>query len=183
MFPFLVLDLFPGSEYFAEQYKIPKYGNYTKSELPDSRFIHLYFRRLHQGYHADGGAPRLALTKTFVLASPWTLELTDVDYLLIRAIYSQVSTMVLFVFLALQSRWLGAISTLDRSGRLGVESRWTGRAVATAHSPACLTPGVVPSPRPWPSGGLRARRAWDSGRGGPCGPGSRWSPRSSGGRR
>src|SRR4051794_2115255 len=28
MLPFMVLDLFPGSEYYAEQYKIPKYGNY-----------------------------------------------------------------------------------------------------------------------------------------------------------
>jgi len=57
MFPFLVLDLFPGSEYFAEQYQIPKYGNYTKAVLPDARFFHLYGRRLHQGFALTSALP------------------------------------------------------------------------------------------------------------------------------
>ena len=113
MFPFLVLDLFPGSEYYAEQYKIAMYGNYTKSELPDSRFFHLYFRRLHHGFSLISALPASLSRKTQVLASLWTLELTDDSYRLIRAGYTQVGTMVLLVFLALQSRWLGAISTLE----------------------------------------------------------------------
>jgi hypothetical protein len=122
MFPFLVLDLFPGSEYFAEQYKIHKYGNYTKAELPDARFFHLYLRRLHHGFTLTGALPASLSKKTFVLASPWTLELTDSSYMTIRAIYTQVATMVLFVFLALQSRWLGAISTLDSKRSLDLNS-------------------------------------------------------------
>jgi hypothetical protein len=113
MFPFLILDLFPGSDYFASLYKIPKYGNYTKVELPDSRFLHLYLRRVHQGYTLTAAIPASLSHKTNVLASPWTLELTDSGYLTIRALYNQVSTTVLLVFLAIQSRWLGAISTLD----------------------------------------------------------------------
>jgi hypothetical protein len=113
MFPFLILDLWPGSEYFAEQYKIPKYGNYTKAIFPDMRFFHLYLRRLHQGYALTATIPASLSRKTFILASPWTLELTDPEYLRIRAIYSQVITMVLLFFFALQSRWLGAISTLE----------------------------------------------------------------------
>jgi hypothetical protein len=122
MFPFLLLDLFPGAEYYAEQYKIHKYGNYTKAELPDSRFLHLYLRRLHQGYSLTGALPATLSKKTFVLASPWTLELADSGYLMIRAIYTQVATVVLFVFLALQSRWLGAISILDSKRSLEIDS-------------------------------------------------------------
>jgi len=113
MFPFLILDLYPGSEYFAEQYKIPKFGNYTKSVLPDGRFFNLYFRRLHQGFTYVAILPASLSRRTNVMASPWTLDLDDADYLKYRAIYTQVSTMVLVAFLTLQSRWLGAISTLE----------------------------------------------------------------------
>jgi hypothetical protein len=113
MFPFLVLDLFPGSDYFAEQYKIPRYGNYTKPELPDVRFFHLYLRRLHHGYTLTAALPASLSKKTFIVASPWTLDYSDSGYLTARAIYSQMSTMIIFVFMALQARWLGAISTLD----------------------------------------------------------------------
>jgi len=123
MFPFLVLDLFPGGEYYANLYKIPMYGNYTKSELPDMRFIHLYLRRLHQGYMLTTALPATLSKKTLILASPWTLELTDRDYLTIRAMYTQVTTMVLFLFLALQARWLGAISTLESNRSLQIDSQ------------------------------------------------------------
>src|SRR5205823_5105650 len=112
MFPFLTLDFYPGSDYFAEQYKIPKYGNYTKSELPDARFFHLYLRRLHQGYTMVASLPASLSKQTNILASAWTLDLDDWDYLRYRAMYTLVSNMVLIFFLALQSLWLGAISTL-----------------------------------------------------------------------
>jgi hypothetical protein len=113
MFPFLNLDMYPGSEYFARQFKIPKYGNYAKPELPDSRFFHLYLRRLHQGFTMIGTLPSSLTRKTDVVASPWTLDLDDQTYLRYRALYTQLSTMVILFFLALQSFWLGAISTLD----------------------------------------------------------------------
>lgn len=113
MFPFLVLDLFPDSEYFARQYGIPKYGNYTKPELPGLPFYRLYFRRVHHGYMLIGALPATLSKKTLVLGSPWTLELTDPGYLKFRAMYNQLSTMVILFSLALQSFWLGAISTLD----------------------------------------------------------------------
>src|SRR5262249_5413249 len=113
MFPFLNLDLYPGSEYFAEQYKIRKYGNYTREILPDARFFHLYFRRLHQGFVLTTSVPASLPYKTFVLASPWTLDLDDQVYLRIRAMYTGVSLLIIGFFLAVQARWLGAISTLD----------------------------------------------------------------------
>lgn len=120
MFPFLVLDLFPGSDYFASQYDIPRYGNYTREVLPDSRFFHLYFRRVHQGFTLTGGLPATLSAKTFILSSPWTLELTDAMYLRIKAWYTLISTVILFLFMAIQSRWLGAISTLESKRSLEI---------------------------------------------------------------
>jgi hypothetical protein len=113
MFPFVNLDLYPGAEYFAERYKIPKYGNYTREVLPDARFFHLYFRRLHQGFALTTSVPASLSYKTFVLGSPWTLDLSDEGYLRIRAMYTWVSLLIIGFFLALQARWLGAIATLD----------------------------------------------------------------------
>jgi hypothetical protein len=112
-FRFLVLELFPGSEHYAEHFGIAKYGNYTRPYWPDARFLYLYLRRLHQGYSLTTGLPASLSTKTFIIGSIWTLELTDGDYLRIRAIYSQLAVMTLSVIMAVQARWLGAISTLD----------------------------------------------------------------------
>jgi hypothetical protein len=112
-FRFLVLELFPGSEYYADVYKIEKYSNYTRPHLPDPRFYHLYFRRLHQGYAFTSALPASLSAPTEVIKSPWTLELVEGDYLRMRAFYSQLATMILVLFLAIQSRWLGAISTLE----------------------------------------------------------------------
>jgi hypothetical protein len=112
-FRFLLLELFPGAEHFAERYGIAKYGNYTRPYWPEARFFHLYLRRLHQGFSLSTALPASLSSRTFVIASIWTLELTDGDYLRIRAIYSQVVTMSLAIVLALQARWLGAMSTLD----------------------------------------------------------------------
>jgi hypothetical protein len=113
MLPFLVLDLYPGSGYYARQYKIPQFGNYTKPELPDARFFHLYLRRLHQGFTFTATIPATLSKKTFVPLSPWALDLSDTKYLMYRVMYTQLSTMVVVFFLALQARWLGAISTLE----------------------------------------------------------------------
>jgi hypothetical protein len=77
------------------------------------RFIHFYLRRLHQGFTLTASLPAELSKETNILASPWSLELIDSSYLKIRAMYTQVSLTILAVFLALQSRWLGAISTLD----------------------------------------------------------------------
>jgi hypothetical protein len=121
MFPFLVLDLFPDSDYFAAQYKIPKFGNYTKFELPETRFYQLYLRRLHHGFTLTSALPASLSRKTDVLASPWTLELVDSGYLMIRAIYTQVAMMILLVFLAVQARWLGAISILESKRSLEID--------------------------------------------------------------
>jgi hypothetical protein len=112
-FRYLLLELFPGSEHFAEQYGIAKYGNYTRPYWPDMRFFHLYLRRLHQGFCFTAALPASLSAKTFVIGSVWTLELTDGDYLRMRAIYSQLVAVCLFVLLAVQARWLGAMSTLD----------------------------------------------------------------------
>jgi hypothetical protein len=112
-FRYLLLELFPGSEYFAEQYGIPKFGNYTRPYWPDMHFFHLYLRRLHQGFCFTTALPASLSAKTFVIGSVWTLELIDSDYLRIRAIYSQLVTVLLFLVLAVQARWLGAMSTLD----------------------------------------------------------------------
>jgi hypothetical protein len=120
MFRYLLLELYPDSEYYGGLYGIEKYFNYTRPMLPDSRFWHLYLRRLHQGYAFTASLPGCLSARTFVMASLWTLELTDTDYLRIRAIYSQITTMVLFFFVVLQARWLGAISTLESRRSLEV---------------------------------------------------------------
>jgi hypothetical protein len=112
-FRFLLLEVFPGSEYFAELYGIQKYGNYTRPYWPDMHFFHLYLRRLHQGFCFVTGLPASLSASTFIIGSVWTLELTDGDYLRMRAIYSQLIVMCLLLLLAVQARWLGAISTLD----------------------------------------------------------------------
>jgi hypothetical protein len=112
-FRFLLLELFPGSEYFAEHYGISKYGNYTRPYWPDARFFHLYMRRLHQGFSLTTGLPASLSASTFIIGSVWTLELTDGEYLRMRAIYSQLVAFLLVVLLAVQARWLGAMSTLD----------------------------------------------------------------------
>jgi hypothetical protein len=112
-FRFLLLELFPGSEYFAEHYGIAKYGNYTRPYWPDARFLHLYLRRLHQGFALTTALPASLSASTFIIGSVWTLELTDGDYLRMRAIYSQLVAFLLFILLAVQARWLGAMSTLD----------------------------------------------------------------------
>ncbi len=113
MFRFLNLDLYPGTEYFAAQYHIPKYINYTGTEFPDSRFFHLYFRRLHQGFTLTATTIASLSRRPFLLASPWTLDLWDSNYMMYRAWYGQVASFVLIGFLALQSRWLGAIASLE----------------------------------------------------------------------
>jgi hypothetical protein len=112
-FRFLLLELFPGSEYFAGQHGIAKYGNYTRPYWPDQHFFHLYLRRLHQGYSFSTALPASLSASTFIIASVWTLELTDGDYLRIRAIYSLLVVALFFTLLAVQARWLGAMSTLD----------------------------------------------------------------------
>src|SRR4051812_36206130 len=49
-----------------------------------------------------------------------------------------------------------------------------GSIVFVDQSSSWITPAAGrPWPPAWPSAGPRARRAWGSGRGGPCGPGSR----------
>jgi hypothetical protein len=113
VFRFFLLELYPDSVYYAEQYKIPKWGNYTRPLFPDERFVHLYLRRLHQGFTFTGSLPASLAGKTAVLESPWTLELLDSDYLWLRLIYTQVIATILALFLGLQSRWLGALSTLE----------------------------------------------------------------------
>lgn len=113
MLPFFVLDLYPDSEHYAGLYKIPKFGNYTKFEFPDARFFRLYFRRFHHGYMLIEAIPASLSKETNILASPWTLDLDDMGYLKLRAIYTQIATMVILFFLTLQSFWLGAISTLE----------------------------------------------------------------------
>jgi hypothetical protein len=113
IFKFLVLEMYPRSDYYSEQYNILKYFNFTNDVFPDSRFYHLYLRRLHQGYTYTATLPATLSGKTNVMASPWTLELTDMDFLRIRAMYCILPTSIIVFFLALQSRWLGAISTLD----------------------------------------------------------------------
>jgi hypothetical protein len=120
MFRYLLLELYPDSVYYGGLYGIEKYFNYTRPVFPDSHFWHLYLRRLYQGYSFTASLPGSLSGKTFVMGSLWTLELTDTDYLRIRAIYSQVTTMVLFFFAALQARWLGAISTLESRRSLEV---------------------------------------------------------------
>jgi hypothetical protein len=112
-FRFLLLELFPGSEYFAELYGIQTYGNYTRPYWPDMHFFHLYLRRLHQGFCFVTALPASLSASTFIIASVWTLELTDGDYLRMRAFYSQLVVLCLVVLMAVQARWLGAISTLD----------------------------------------------------------------------
>jgi hypothetical protein len=121
-FRFLLLELFPGSEYYAEQYKIPLYGNYTRPYLPDPRFFHLYVRRIHQGYSMTGTVPATLSAHTNVMTSPWTLEVTDTEFLWTRVIFAQVIVVVLFVFLALQARWLGAISTLESKRSIAADT-------------------------------------------------------------
>ena len=69
-FRFLLLELFPGSEYYAGQYKIEPFGNYTRPYLPDPRFYHLYFRRLHQGYAFVSALPASLSSKTYVMTEP-----------------------------------------------------------------------------------------------------------------
>jgi hypothetical protein len=113
-FRFLLLELFPGSEYYAPQHKIEQFGNYTRPYLPDPRFFHLYFRRLHQGYAFVSALPASLSAKTFVMQSPWTLELTDGDYLQIRAKHTLLVTLILLLSFALQARWLGAVATLEK---------------------------------------------------------------------
>jgi hypothetical protein len=121
-FRFLLLELFPGSEYYARHYKIEPFGNYTRPYLPDPRFYHLYFRRLHQGYAFISALPASLSSKTSVLTSPWTLELTDADYLWMRVKNSMLITLILLLLMALQARWLGAISTLESKQSAEVEA-------------------------------------------------------------
>jgi hypothetical protein len=120
MFRYLLLELYGDSEYFAGLYGIEKYYNYTRPLIPDARFYHLYLRRLHQGYSFTATLPGSLSARTFVMGSLWTLELTDYDYLRIRALYSQATTLVFFFFMALQARWLGAISVLESKRSLEV---------------------------------------------------------------
>jgi hypothetical protein len=112
-FRFLLLELFPGSQKFAEEYGIPIYGNYTRPMFPDMRFVHLYWRRVHQGFSFTGGLPGSLAGRPNILLSVWTMELMDADYLRIKVLYCQFTNMVLLFFLALQSRWLGVLSTLE----------------------------------------------------------------------
>ena len=174
-FRFLLLELFPGSEYYAPQHKIEVFGNYTRPYLPDPRFYHLYFRRLHQGYAFVSALPASLSCKTSILTSPWTLELTDAEYLQMRVKNSLVVTLILLLFLALQARWLGAISTMESKQH---RSKWSPERTRRP-----LRTFVVPWPPPGPSRGRRARSVWDNGREGLCGPESKWSPRSCADRR
>lgn len=121
-FRFLLLELFPDSLYYAGRYKIEAFSNYSRPYLPDGRFYHLYFRRLYQGYDFVSALPASLSSKTNVVESPWTLELTEAEYLQMRVKYSLVVTLILMLFFALQARWLGAISTLETKLATDVEA-------------------------------------------------------------
>jgi hypothetical protein len=121
-FRFMLLELFPDTTYFAGLYGIQEYGNYTRPYLPDSRFWHFYLRRLYQGYALTTAFPASLSAKTAIIMSPWTLELTDGEYLRMRLLPTEIITATLAFFAALQSRWLGAISRLESARELEAQA-------------------------------------------------------------
>jgi hypothetical protein len=121
-FRFLILELFPDTTYFAQQHNIQEYGNYTRPYLPDARFFHYYFHRLHQGFALTSALPASLSAKTFIVASPWTLELTDGEYLWMRLYPTELVLTVLAFFAAVQARWLGALSRLESGREIAAQS-------------------------------------------------------------
>ena len=141
-FRFLLLELFPDSLYYGGQYKIHP-SNYTRPYLPDPRFYHLYFRRLHQGYAFITALPASLSCTTAIMSrpSPWTFELTDAEYLQMRVKHTLVVTLIFLLFLALQARWLGAISTLESKLPAEVEDRAVFPCVGRAEASETTPPG------------------------------------------
>ena len=120
-FRFLLLELFPDSVYYAGQCKIEP-SNYTRPYLPDPRFYHLYFRRLHQGYAFISALPASLSCETSIMSrpSPWTFELSDGEYLQMRVKHTFVVTLILLLFLALQrAGWRDLDPGIEAAGGSG----------------------------------------------------------------
>jgi len=116
MFPFLILDMFPGVGVFRRTIQDPQICNYTRAVLPDSRFF-TSTESPASGFQLTVRAPA-SLSLRPSSGKPLDARIDRHGLSAIRAMYSQVSTMVLFLFMALQARWLGRSSRpWNRNGR------------------------------------------------------------------
>lgn len=112
-FPFVLLEIFPGSERLCNRLGIPWTVDHYIGGWPGPRYYRLYEIRLAQGYTMLGALPHSLGLQRFQLGFPWGAPVLTHAYLFLRSWLTLGMLWIIFWLLALQARWLGVLATFD----------------------------------------------------------------------
>jgi hypothetical protein len=119
IFSFLVLDLFPKPDSVHPSYGIPYFGWSDYRAFPESVYVGMYAERLRQGYSFVTALPASVAIQTNNGFAPFAALMSDLKYLGIRVFFTFVVVMSVLAVMAVQSRWLGLLSSMDSRRGIG----------------------------------------------------------------